>query len=92
MYAGDVSGDGNWTERYFTLYDSADLRPFQPGDVVRATALVNKREDYIQFGVFGWKNAAATGVAKPGDLFVLRETKLIGRHVWINAVAAEIEP
>lgn len=93
LYAGDVDGDGNWAERPNVTLENKEAkpRPFRAGDLVSAQGQVNKRADYIQFTVFGWRNADSLGVAHPGDHFVVQDSKVIGNHVWVKAIPVELK-
>jgi hypothetical protein len=84
LYYGKLGVDDTWTKRYFRSV-SANQVPTK-GEIISATAKVNKREGYIYYSFFGrWKHTASTGVALPGEKFLVAETKLIAEHLWVKA-------
>jgi hypothetical protein len=92
LYVGQIDDAGNWVSApNLKLDGSADVRPFRAGDVAVAQTQVNKRSDYIQSTLFGWRNADSLGIANAGDQFVVQDSKLIGRNLWIKAVSVKID-
>lgn len=91
LYAGSVDAQGDWKEQKISRLQGEMQGSLSNGDVVRADSPINLRQDYIRATVFGWKNAKKLGQAKAGDTFVIRDSKLIGNHVWVEVVAVDIE-
>jgi hypothetical protein len=91
MYAGSVGADGNWQTQNLSPLDSYSDHRLIPGLVVKADTGINLRNDYIRWSWFSWRNAEKIGEAKPGDNFVIRNSKVIGEHLWVEAVPVQIE-
>ncbi len=91
LYAGSVDAQGDWNDQKISRIRGEMKGSLSNGDVVRADSPIYLRQDYIRGTVFGWKNAKKLGQANPGDTFVIRDSRLIGNHVWVEAVAVDID-
>lgn len=91
LYAGSVGDDGNWQTQNLSPVGTDSDATLAPGRIVRADTGINLRADYIRWSWFSWRNAEKVGEAKPGDSFVVRDSKVIGEHLWVEAVPVQIE-
>ena len=91
MYAGSVGADGNWQTQNLLPAGTDSSAELVPGRIVKADTGINLRADYIRWSWFSWRNAKKVGEAKPGDSFVVRDSKIIGEHLWVEAVPVQIE-
>ncbi len=91
LHVGSVNAAGDWEAQKVKRVDELAQGALASGDVIRADVPLNLREDYIRRGFFGWRNAEKVGQAKPGDTFVIKGSKLIGNHLWVEAAAVEID-